>query len=53
MGLDALYQRCVYAADQLWAWLGQETGLHPAMFLGAVIVIAAAIILYKTEVRGR
>jgi hypothetical protein len=53
MGLEAVFQGFVYAGYQVWAWLRYETGVHPFMFLGAVIVIIAAIILYKTEVKGK
>ena len=38
---------------QVWMWLSYEGGVHPFLFLGIVIIIASAWILYKTEVRGR
>ena len=53
MGLDAVWQQCVYAGNQVWAWLRYEVGIHPFIFLAAVVVIVAAFILYKTEVRAR
>jgi hypothetical protein len=53
MGLDAMLQKCTYAGYQVWAWLRYEIGLHPFMFLAAVIIIIAAFILYKTEVRSK
>jgi hypothetical protein len=53
MGLDAMWQQGAYAGYQVWVWLRYEAGVHPFMFLGAVIVIVAALILYKTEVRGK
>jgi hypothetical protein len=49
MGLDAVWQQCY----QLWVWLRYEVGIHPIMFLGAVIVIVATVVMYKTEVRGK
>ena len=49
MGLDAVWQQCY----QLWVWLRHEGGMHPFMLLAAVIVIIAAVIMYKTEVRGK
>jgi len=53
MGLDAVWQQCTYTGYQVWVWLRYESGIHPLMFLGVVIVIVLAIILYKTEVRGQ
>ena len=53
MGLDAMWQQCAYAGYQLWLWLQYETGTHPFIFLGAVIVIVSAWILYKAEVRSK
>jgi hypothetical protein len=53
MGLDAMWQQCAYAGNQVLAWLRNEAGIHPLIFLGIVVVIVAAVILYKTEVRGR
>jgi hypothetical protein len=53
MGLDAIFQQIAYAGYQVWAWLRYESGVHPVIFLGAVLVIVAAIILYKTEIRTK
>jgi len=53
MGLDAVYQQLVYAGYQLWAWLRYESGVNPLIFLGVVIIIVAAIVMYKTEVRRK
>jgi hypothetical protein len=53
MGLDALWQQCVYVVHHTWFWLRYEAGVHPLIFLGVVIVFIGAIILYKTEVRNR
>ena len=53
MGLDAVWQQCTYTGYQVWVWLRYESGIHPLMFLGVVIVIVLAIILYRTEVRGQ
>ena len=53
MGLDAVWQQGTYTGYQVWVWLRYESGIHPLMFLGVVIVIVLAIILYKTEVRGQ
>ena len=53
MGLDAMWQQCAYAGYQVWVWLRYEAGVHPFIFLGVVIVIVSAFIMYKTEVRGK
>jgi hypothetical protein len=53
MGLEAVWKKCAYAGYQVWTWLSYEVSVHPFVFLGAVIVIVSAFILYKTEVRGR
>lgn len=53
MGLDAVWQQVAYTGYQVWVWLRYEVSVHPFIFLGVVIVIVSAIILYKTEVRGR
>ena len=53
MGLDAVWQQCTYTGYQVWVWLRYESAIHPLMFLGVVIVIVLAIILYKTEVRSQ
>jgi hypothetical protein len=53
MGLDAVWQKGADAGYQVWVWLRYESGIHPFILLGAVIVIAAAIIMYKTEVRSK
>jgi hypothetical protein len=53
MGLDAVWQQCGYAGYQVWAWMRNEVGIHPLIFLGVVVVVISAFILYKTEVRGK
>ena len=53
MGLDAVLQQFADTGYQVWVWLRYETGVHPFIFLGVVIVIVSAIILYKTEVRSK
>jgi len=53
MGLDAVWQECDYIGYQVWVWFRNEVGIHPFIFLGIVIVVISALILYKTEVRGR
>jgi hypothetical protein len=53
MGLEAMWQQGAYTAYQMWVWLRYESGIHPFLFLGVVMVIVLALILYKTEVRGR
>jgi drug/metabolite transporter superfamily protein YnfA len=52
MGLDAMWHNSVNVCYQVWVWVRQEVSQHPFLFLGTVIVIVAAWILYKTEVRG-
>ncbi len=37
---------------QMWVWMKYEVSVHPFLFAGIVIVIALAIILYKSEVEG-
>ena len=53
MGLDAVWEQGAYAGYQVWAWVRYEAAVHPFIFLGVVIVIVAALILYKTEVRSK
>ena len=53
MGLDNVWQQGAYAGYQLWVWLRHEVSVHPFIFLGVVIVIVSAFIMYKTEVRGK
>jgi hypothetical protein len=53
MGLDAMWQQCAHTGYQMWGWFRYESGIHPAIFLGVVIVIVAAIIMYRTEVRNK
>ena len=53
MGLDAVWQQCAYTGYQVWVWLRYEAGVHPFMFLGAVIVIVSAWVMYKAEVRSK
>lgn len=53
MGLESMWQQGVYTVNQVWLWLRYEAGIHPLIFLAAVIVIISAVIMYKAEVRGR
>jgi hypothetical protein len=53
MGLEAVWQEFVYTFYQLWLWLRYEAGMHPFIFLAAVIVIISAFIMYKAEVRTK
>jgi hypothetical protein len=53
MDLDAVFQQCAYAGYRLWIWLQYEASLNPFIFLGAVVVIVSAWILYKSEVRSK
>jgi hypothetical protein len=53
MGLDAMWQQFAHSSYHVWVWLRYESGMHPLLFLGVVIVIVAAFILYKTEVRSK
>ena len=53
MGLEAVWQQCAYTGYQVWLWLRYEAGIHPFIFLGVVVVIVSAYIMYKTEVRGK
>ncbi len=49
MGLDAVWQQCAYTGYQVWVWLKYEASLYPFLFIGAVIVIVSAWILYKAD----
>jgi len=53
MGLDAIWQQTVYTIHQVWLWMRYEVGIHPFIFLGAVIIIISAWVLYKAEVRTK
>jgi hypothetical protein len=53
MGLEAVWQQCVYTSYQFWLWLRYEASIHPFIFLAAVVVIISAFIMYKAEVRGK
>ena len=53
MGLDAMWQQGAYTLYGAWLWLSYEASMHPFIFLGAVIVIISAVIMYKAEVRSR
>jgi hypothetical protein len=53
MGLEAVWQQAVYTCYQVWVWLRYEVSVHPFIFLGVVVVIVSAIIMYKAEVRGK
>ena len=48
-----MWQQCTYNGYQVWVWLRYEAGIHPFIFLGVVIVIVSAVIMFKTEVRGK
>ena len=53
MGLDAIWQQIAITSYQLWVWLKYETGDHPFLAVGAVVVFVLAWAMYKTEVRSR
>ena len=53
MGLEALWQQCAYTGYQVWVYLRDETGDHPFMSLGIVIVIVSAWVLFRSEVRSK
>jgi hypothetical protein len=53
MGLDATWQQIAITSYQVWVWLKYEASLHPFIFLGAVIVIVSAWVLFKSEVRSK
>jgi hypothetical protein len=53
MGLEGVWQQWVYTGYQVWLWLRNEAGIHPFIFLGVVVVIISAFIMYRTDVRGR
>jgi uncharacterized membrane protein YhfC len=53
MGLEAIWQQCANLGYQVWFWLKYEASLHPFMFLGAVMVIVSAWILYKSEISSK
>jgi hypothetical protein len=53
MGLDAMWQKFAITSYQVWVWLKYEASLHPFLFLGAVIIIISAWVLYKSEVRSK
>ena len=46
-----MWQQGAYTGYQVWVWLRAEAVMHPFIFLGAVMVIVLALILYKTEIR--
>ena len=54
MGLDAMWQQCVYTVspDVGLAEL-RDPACTRSLFLGVVIVIVSAWVLYKTEVRSK
>lgn len=53
MGLEAMWQQFAHLGYQAWVWLRYEAGVHPILYVAAVIVIILAVIMYKTEVRGK
>jgi len=48
-----MWQSFTIASYQAWIWLKYEVSLHPFLFLGTVIIVVSAWILYNSEVRGR
>ena len=48
-----MWQQCAYTGYQVWLWMRYEVGIHPFIFLAAVIVIISAFIMFKSEVRGK
>jgi len=53
MDLDAIWQQCANLGYQVWVSLYDEVSLHPFMFLGAVIVIVSAWVLYSSEITSK
>jgi hypothetical protein len=53
MGLEAIWQRFAIAGYQFWVWVQYETGAHPYLIVGTIVVLILAITLYKMEVRAR
>ena len=53
MDLEAMWQQCANLGYQGWISLKYEVSRHPFMFLGAVIVIVSAWVLYKAEIRSK
>jgi hypothetical protein len=48
-----MLQQAVSTLNQMWNWLIYETSGHPFLFLGGVIIIFSAWLLYKAEVRTK
>jgi hypothetical protein len=53
MGLESIWQQVAIAIYQFWGWFEYETGDHPFLAMGIVVVIIFAYTLYKIEVRSR
>jgi len=53
MRLEAVWQQGANPGYQVWVWLRDEAGMHTFLFLGAVIVIVSAWVLFKAEVRSK
>ncbi len=53
MGLEAIWQQITISCSQVWTWLKYETGAHPFLAIGSILVIVLAWGLYKMEVRER
>jgi hypothetical protein len=51
MGLEAVWQQIDLSSYQLWVWLRYQASVHPFLFLGALIVIVSAWLLYRAEVK--
>jgi drug/metabolite transporter superfamily protein YnfA len=51
MGLEAVWQQGVYTCYQVWVWLRYQASVHPFLFLGALVVIVSAWLLYKAEAK--
>jgi len=51
MGLEAVWQQGAQTCYQVWVWLKYEAGAHPVLFLGALIVIVSAWLLYKADAK--
>jgi len=53
MKLDSFWEQFTIACYQLWVWLKYETGDHPFLAVGTVVVFILAWALFRTEVRSR
>jgi hypothetical protein len=48
-----MWEQFAITCYQMWVGLKYEVSVHPFLFAGVVIVVVSALILFKSEVRGR